>query len=99
MAVITNWLRASLARTIKYRRSSSAWGLIVCDPTMFAQRSRIWRLVLPFLMISLAGEAAEARRPPAPSLSCNEAIAAAAQANRVPHHLMAAIGLVEAGRQ
>lgn len=64
----------------------------------FRGRPGIWTLAMPALVLALAGQAAQARPPPAPSLNCEEAIAEAARATGVPSRLIRAIGPVETGR-
>jgi hypothetical protein len=72
---------------------------MVRDAAASAVQPRIWHLVITFLVFAIAGKAAQGRALQAPGLYCEEAIGAAAYANGVPNHLMAAVGLVEAGRQ
>jgi soluble lytic murein transglycosylase-like protein len=51
------------------------------------------------LALTVTGQAAQAKMPQAPDSHCEAAIGAAARTARVPGDLMAAIGLVETGRQ
>jgi hypothetical protein len=71
----------------------------VPGPTLCATQFRIWRLALPILAFAILGRGAQARVRQAPDLHCEEAIGAAARASHVPNQLLAAIGLVETGRQ
>jgi hypothetical protein len=55
---------------------------------------------MPALTLAMMAHAAQARPVgPPPGLSCEEAIGEAARTTQVPGRLMAAIGLVETGRQ
>jgi hypothetical protein len=62
-------------------------------------RLRIWHLALPLLALAGAAQAAQAKVIQAPASSCEQAIGEAARSTQVPSRLMAAIGLVETGRQ
>jgi hypothetical protein len=73
---------------------------ILCDLAAFPQRSRLLILALSALAAATLPPAAQAKTKPAPpSLVCEEAIGEAARTTQVPSRLMAAIGLVETGRQ
>jgi hypothetical protein len=56
-----------------------------------------WLLVVAALAMAVIGPA-RAQLGRAPGIDCEQAIGAAARANRVPGNLMGAIGLVETGR-
>jgi Transglycosylase SLT domain len=57
------------------------------------------RQCLAVLALAFAGQSARAGAAHAPAVRCETAIGAAARASHVPADLMAAIGLVETGRQ
>src|SRR3954453_7554887 len=60
---------------------------------------RAAHLPLAAVVVAITGSAAQARVPQPAGAQCDEAIGAAARTSRVPGSLMAAIGLVETGRQ
>src|SRR3954451_5425840 len=68
---------------------------------IFAGSGKSWRRFAAAFTLALGATsgAAAAKGVPPPGAQCSQAIKVAAQGSGVPHPLMAAIGMVETGRQ